>query len=302
MSALQMALGPSKRTPELRVCGSARNAIGMASDADRHVHREQPGPGRDRQDPRRHRRADRRGDGADRRVEPDAAPEPAARIDEAHQRAVDAHDAGRAEALDDPGDGQRQQRIRQRAAERGDGEDDQPVLIDAAIAVDVAERGQRQQRYRHGKLVGVHHPDRRRGAGVEIARDRRQRHIGDRAVQHRERQAECDGQDRPIALRKWNAVVARQDGVAAPADPPSAGGQRGRRQHCRSTASITVATSSVGEIGPSQHAHGRRRVAHTAPGRNRARTARPRGSRRRRSGASARCRCRSRFGRRARGW
>ena len=31
VSALQIALGPSKRTPELWVCGSARNAIGMAT-------------------------------------------------------------------------------------------------------------------------------------------------------------------------------------------------------------------------------------------------------------------------------
>ena len=173
---------------------------------DRHVDREQPGPWSNRQDAGGDGRSDRRCDRADRRVEPDATAEPAPRIDEAHQCAVDAHDAGRAEALDDARDGQSDQRIRQRAAQRCDGEYDQPVLIDAPIAIDVAKRGERQQRDRHRKLVGVHHPDRGSGAGIDVPPDRRQRHVGDRAVQHRERQAERDGQDRPVALREGNAV------------------------------------------------------------------------------------------------
>ena len=49
---------------------------------------------------------------------PDAAAELAARVDEAHQRRVDAHDAGGAEALDDARDRQQRQRMRQRAEER----------------------------------------------------------------------------------------------------------------------------------------------------------------------------------------
>ena len=48
-------------------------------------------------------------------VEADAAAERSARIDEADQRAVDAHDAGAAEALQHAADHQHRQRRRDRA-------------------------------------------------------------------------------------------------------------------------------------------------------------------------------------------
>ena len=101
-------------------------------------------------------------------VDADAAAELLARIDDAHERGVDAHDAGRAETLDDARDRQRRQRVRQRAGQRGDGEQREPGQVDAAIADAVAERGKRQQRDGDRELIGVDDPDRVGRAGIEV--------------------------------------------------------------------------------------------------------------------------------------
>jgi hypothetical protein len=61
----------------------------------------------------------------------------------AHERAVDAHDARRAETLHDASERQRIDRPGHGAGERGEGEEDKARLIDAAVADDVAKRGQR---------------------------------------------------------------------------------------------------------------------------------------------------------------
>ena len=74
--------------------------------ADRDVDGEQPWPGPERQDAGGHGRADRRRDRDHHGVEADALAQLGVRIDVAHQRAVDAHHAGRAEALQGAGDGQ----------------------------------------------------------------------------------------------------------------------------------------------------------------------------------------------------
>ncbi len=115
-------------------------------------------------------------------------------------------------------------------AERGQREDHQPPLVDPAVAEDVAQRGQRQQRYRDRELIGVHHPDRIGRAGVQVAGDGGQRHVGDRAVQHGHRQAERDREDRPVALRHRHAVGWRGRGRGG--GRPSAGAPvwRGRRR------------------------------------------------------------------------
>ncbi len=186
--------------------GQAARADRKGDEAKRHVDGEQPGPGAEREDAGGDRRADRGGDRDHQRVDADAAAEQRMRIGEAHQRRIYAQDSGGAEALQDAGDRQQQQRVRQRAEGRGEGEQHEAGEIDAAIADDLAERSQRQQRDRDGELIAVDDPDREGRAGIEIVRDRRQGDIGDGAVHHRHDDAERNRDDGPVALRQRQAV------------------------------------------------------------------------------------------------
>ena len=65
-------------------------------------------------------------------------------------------------------------RVRQRTDEGGAGEHHEANHVDAAIAENVAERRERQQRNDDRQLIGVDDPDRIGGAGVDFLRDRRQ--------------------------------------------------------------------------------------------------------------------------------
>jgi hypothetical protein len=132
---------------------------------------EQPWPVGHQQDGGGQGRPDAGGAGHDQAVDPDAAPEPMARVDKPDQRRVDAHDAGAADSLQDPRRDQRRQRICGGAGERCRGEHQQTRAIYPTIADDVAQRGERQQRDRDRELVGVHDPDGIRGAGAHIAGD-----------------------------------------------------------------------------------------------------------------------------------
>jgi hypothetical protein len=131
------------------------------------------------------------------------------RIDVADERHIDAHDPGRAKPLQDARNRQERQRIREHAKQRGDRKQQQPGDIDAAVADDFAERGQRQQRDRDRELVAVDDPDRKSRAGMKVARDGGQGHVGDRAVHHRHDEADCNRQDRPATLRLGQAVVRK---------------------------------------------------------------------------------------------
>ena len=111
-----------------------------AQHAQRHVHREQIRPhGATAKDDGGDRRSQRRGDRSDGGIQSDSAAKPAAGIDEADQGAVDAHDPRGAEALQHARDDQRRQRGRQRAGQRGEGEQHQAGLVDAAVAVDFSQ-------------------------------------------------------------------------------------------------------------------------------------------------------------------
>ncbi len=110
---------------------------------DREIDGKQIGPGRDRKNCRGHAGADGGGDRNHHGIEPDAAAELRARIDEAYQRGVDAHDAGRAKSLHDARHRQHQQSVRERAGERSDGEQHESGEVDTAIADDLAKRGER---------------------------------------------------------------------------------------------------------------------------------------------------------------
>ena len=137
---------------------------------------------------------------------PNAAPEQTVRPGVAHQRAVHAHDAGGADALHDACGDERRQRLRQRAGERADDEDHETRDVDAAVAEPLAERGDGQQRDDGGELVGIDDPDRRCRRRVDAMRDGGERDIRDGRVEHRHRDAEADGQHRPIAPRQGQAV------------------------------------------------------------------------------------------------
>jgi hypothetical protein len=191
----------------------ARRGVGQTAhrqqkghDADRHVDREQPRPRPDREDRRRDARPGRRRHRDHQRGHRDTAAQLPARIGEAHQRGGDAHHPGRTEPLQGPPEGQHFERSGQCADQRRAGIDHQPDAVDPAIAENVAERGEGQQRDHHRELIGVDHPDRIGGAGVQILSDRRQRDIDDRGIEARHRQPDHQGQDRPIALRLRKTV------------------------------------------------------------------------------------------------
>jgi hypothetical protein len=134
-----MAAIPNPNVTGARGARQATPAQRESGDPDRKVHREQIGPARHRQDAGRDGGTDGRGNRHHHRVDPDAAAELLVRIDKAHQRGVDAHDAGRAKPLQDARDGEEQQRMRQRAEQRGEGEQHQPRQVDATVADDLAE-------------------------------------------------------------------------------------------------------------------------------------------------------------------
>ena len=169
-----------------------------------HLQREQPGPGQHRHDRRSHRRPRGGRTGDHQRVEPDPPSERLTGIDEAHQRTVHAHDAGAAEALHHAADHQHRQRWRQRTDQRCRGVNHQSPDVDSTMTIDVAHRGERQQRHRYRELVGVHHPDRRGRCRTQVVCDGRQRDVGDRGHQHRhgDRDGDCEHRTPPLARRQ----------------------------------------------------------------------------------------------------
>ena len=175
-------------------------------DAERNVDRKQIRPGRRRQDAGGQRRPDRGGHRHHQRIDADAAPQHPMRIGKPDQGRVHAHDSGRTKALHDTRDGQQDQRVRQRAEQRGKREQQQPRPIDPAIAEDLSQRREREQRDRYRELITIDDPDREGRAGVQILGDGRQRDIGDRAVHHGHNQAQRDGENGPVALRHRQAV------------------------------------------------------------------------------------------------
>jgi preprotein translocase subunit SecE len=124
----------------------------------------------------------------------------------ADERAVHAHDRGAADPLHDAGGNELRQARRERAEQRAEREDGDPGLIDRPVAHPLAQRGERQQQRDDHQLVGVDHPDRGRGRGADLARDARQRDVGDGAVEHGHGDADRDRQHGEVALRRRQAV------------------------------------------------------------------------------------------------
>ena len=134
----------------------------------------------------------------------------AARIDEANERGVHAHDPTGAETLQRPCHQQAVERPCERAAERSQGEQDQSAEIDALMADDLAQCAQRQQCRDQRYLVDVHNPDGLRGADMQFGRDRGQRDIGDCGIQRRHGQCGEDRGHRPAPALPGQAVSDRR--------------------------------------------------------------------------------------------
>jgi hypothetical protein len=138
--------GVEQRTRQVEAVRGARRAWQGArgeqrGDADRHIRGKQARAIRDRQDGGGDGRSDGGRQGDDQGDQADALAEFGAWVDKAHQRDIDAHDPGRANALQRAHQGQGGERIGQRASQRSEREYYQPNTVDAAIADDLAERG-----------------------------------------------------------------------------------------------------------------------------------------------------------------
>ena len=181
----------------------------QGSEPHRHVDGEKPRPRRDQQDQRGHRRPNREADADSQCVEPEAATEVARRINEADERDVDGHDCGSTQPLQHPGGHEARQRPRERAGERGEGEQGEAHDEDAALPDDLAQRRQRQQSGYHCKLVGVDDPDRGTRRDAEVGGDGGQRRVGDGGVDVRERDRAQDRSHGTGPLSRQQSVLSK---------------------------------------------------------------------------------------------
>ena len=195
-----------------RRCGQRPRRHHQSQDAKRHVDEKQPMPGGDRKDRRGDARASGHANGDHHRHVADPLAKPCVRIDEANERDADAHDSRRAQALNNARDGEHGECRRERAGERGDGEERKPPPIDAPVAEPVAKRGQRQKGYGDRELEGVDDPDRVLRRDGELARHRWQSDRDNGPVEHRHAGPHGERRERQQALRIGEAVL-RFDGV-----------------------------------------------------------------------------------------
>ncbi len=174
--------------------------------ADRNVDRKQPRPGAERQDAGGDRRAGRGCGGHHQRVVAKTAAHQAARIDEADQRAVDAHHAAGAKSLQRARHQQALERPRAGAGQRCQREQHQSGEINPLVADDLAERAERQQRRHQHDLVDIDDPDHVGRADVQVGRNGGQRDIGNRRVERSHRKRREDRRDRPAPALRRQAV------------------------------------------------------------------------------------------------
>ena len=178
----------------------------IGDDPERDIDGKQPVPGGDGEHDPREARPQRGGDADSERVEAKRLAELGGGKDVADECCVHAHDAGGADALENAGGGQQVQRPGAGAAERGDGEHRDAGAVDAAIAVNIAKRCERQQEDHDDELIDADDGDRLRRGGVEIPRDGRQRHIGDRGIHDGQDERDDDRAISPIAAGNRHAV------------------------------------------------------------------------------------------------
>ena len=185
-----------------RMLRARRLRQGLQADPDRdrakgNIDREQPRPRSDRKDRRSNRRPEREGRPHYQRVVAEAAAQHMGRVDEADQRRIDAHDAACAQPLQRPSRRQAWQRPRERAAKRGQREQQQAAKVDPAMSDDFAERAEWQQRRHQRDLVDIDDPDHLGRADLQVSGDGRQRDVRNRRIQRGHRQRGKDRRDRP---------------------------------------------------------------------------------------------------------
>ena len=177
-------------------------------DANRKVDHEQPRPRSDAEYDGGKRRARCRRHRQDESIVTDPPPQHLRRIGRANQRGIHAHDACGTDSLEHASEDQSGEAMRESARDGPDREQREPRDINAPIAETIAQGSQRKQQDRDRQLVGVDYPHRRRRGRAEVLRDRRQRHVRDRPVEHRHGKRQPDRGRRPITARDWKAVFA----------------------------------------------------------------------------------------------
>ena len=118
------------------------------------------------------------------------------------------HDQRPADAHERPAGHQLQGARRQRGRRRADGEQDDADLQGALAAEPVAEAARRQQQSGEHERVGIDDPLDLAVRGVEIADQRRDRHVEDRVVHDDDQQGEAQHAERPPPPRV-DALVER---------------------------------------------------------------------------------------------
>ena len=198
-----------KRTPDalLRIAGQQLPADEEGGQSDGDVDEKQPVPRGKRQDGARHRRSGRRRHGHHHGVQTQSAPQVLGRIDEAEQGRVHAHDARAAEALQQARHHQHGERLRTGAQHRGRHEQRDAGEEHPPVAVEVAQRGKRQEGDGDNQLIGVDNPDGRRRRDVELVGKRRQCHVGYGDIQYGHDDGQQHGGHTPVFARNEGKLV-----------------------------------------------------------------------------------------------
>ena len=176
------------------------------NQAERKIDREQPRPRTDSENARGDRRSQTKGGCDHHGVVAEATALQPRRKHEADQRGIHGHHAAGAETLQRTRNQQARQRPGQRAAERGQSEQQEAAEIDALMADDLTERAERQHGGDDDDLIDIDDPNDLGRADMQIGRHRRQRDVGDHGVERAHRQRREDGGDRPAALARRQAV------------------------------------------------------------------------------------------------
>ncbi len=112
-------------------------------------------------------------------------------------------------ALDEAGGDQHLLGLRDRAEQRGRGEDPEADQEDAPLADQVAEAPREQEQAAERDQVGVHDPGEVALGEAEVVLDRRQRDVDDRRVEHDHQQPAAEHVERePAAIRIWGGELS----------------------------------------------------------------------------------------------
>ena len=180
------------------------------NQAERQIDGEKPRPGAECKDARCNGRSERESGRHHQRIMTEAAAQQPARIDEADQRRVHAHQPTGAESLQRPRHQQARQRPRQGTADGRQREQEQPAEIDALVADDFAECAERQQCRDQRDLVDIDDPDHFGRADVQIGGDGGQGDVGDGGVERGHRQRGKDRGHRPSPTLRGQTVHNRR--------------------------------------------------------------------------------------------